>query len=503
MRKNIILATKIIRTQNGLLFSILLFVILAAVTIPGTSLTDWDEGVFALQARWFSSAGQQGKPYNFQTPPLFQLTAAAVSWLSVSHAYALKWISVFFSCMTAIAVFILAKQLYSKTIGIYSVFIFMTTEYFLFFSRSGLSDATFVCFCTVAVLFFVRAIGSARLRDCLFSSLFIILALYTKYSGIALLVILFFLGFLHRKKLHRSWFAAAIVLPGLSFLPFSLVYLWVVGVSELHGRHGPLVGVHHLKYLYYLFVYAPVPFFLTILHVLRTRKKFLTSPIFIIVIAFFIIVGFYYPFFRLAYPLIPLCAIAAACSLDGFRRLKPFVLAGIALSVLLSFRTITYSTSIPEQVAARVTQYAHENDVHYVYSTSPPNILYYLGGDILVPADHPWTAIGRKLPFLMEERTVIYPDSALLEPAGQILFVHATAADSVKRAHESLFRYSVLVSSFEFIDAPVYYKDLFNVQRDARQLYELYQFRTEQLGERVQELWALGFLRYTDVLFTD
>lgn len=500
MRKNIILAKKIIRAQNGLLFFIVLFVILAAVTVPRTSLTDWDEGVFALQSRWFSSAGQEGKPYNFQTPPLFQLTAAAVSWFSGSNAYAVKWLSVFFSCITMIAVFKLAKHLYSENVGMYSVFIFMTTEYFLFFSRSGLSDATFVCFSTLAVLFFVRAINSTRLQDCLFSSVFIILALYTKYSGIALPAILFFLGFLYRKRLHRFWFLLTIVVPSLFFLPFSVVYLWVVGVSELQVRHGSLLGVHHLKYLYYLFIFAPVILFLTILQVIRARKKFLTSPLFIIMILFFILVGFYHPFFRLLYPLIPLGAITAARSLDIFHRYKSLVLAVIAFSLLLSFRTITYTTKVPEQVAARVKQYAQENEVHYVYSTAPPNVLYYLGGDILIPADHPWTAIGRKVPFLINERTIIYRDSILFEPEEQVVLVHATAVDSLKRVHESLFSDAVKQASFEFIDAPVYYKDLFNIQRDISQNYEVYLFRAEKGGDRTQELWEFGFLRSTDVL---
>jgi len=473
---------------------------LAAVTVPKTSLTDWDEGVFALQSRWFSSAGQQGKPYNFQTPPLFQLTAAALSWFTADHACALKWLSVFLSCMTVIAVFILVKQLHTASIAAYSAFILMTCEYFLFFSRSGLSDATFVCFSTLAVLLFIKAIKHGRLLDCILASVFIILALYTKYSGVALMLVLFFLGLLHRKRLHRLWFAVTIVLPAVCFLPFSLIYLWVVGISEMHGRHAPLVGIHHLKYLYYLLILAPIPFFLTVLHAFRARKKFLTSPIFFVIIAFFFIVGFYYPFFRLLYPLIPLCAIAAALSVDALCRFKPYVLIGITLSVLLSLGTITYTTDIPERIAAQVDHCAQENDVRYVYSSVPPNVLYYLGGDILIPAGHPWIAIGRKIPRLIQGRTIISPDSVLLVRERDVLFVHATTVDSVKQAHDALFGSAVLVSSLEFIDAPVYYKDRFNVQRGVPQVYEVYLFRNEQLGERMQELWSMGFLRGIDVL---
>lgn len=500
MRKNTILATKIIRARNGLLLLITVFIILAALTVPRTSLTDWDEGVFALQSRWFSTLGQQGKPYNFQTPPLFQLTAAAISRVFDSHACALKWLSVFLSCMTVIAVFRLVKQLHSESVAVYSAFILMTCEYFLFFSRSGLSDATFVCFSTLAVLLFIKAIKHGRLLDCILASVFIILALYTKYSGVALIPILFFLGLLHRKRLHRSWFAVTIVLPAVCFLPFALVYFWVVGLSEMHGRHAPLVGIHHLKYLYYLLILAPIPFFLTALHAFRARKKFLTSPLFFVIIAFFFIVGFYYPFFRLLYPLIPLCAITAACSLDEFRRFKPYVLIGIALSVLLSFRTITYTTDIPERIAVQANHFARDDDIRYVYSSVPPNVLYYLGGDILIPAGHPWIAIGRKIPRLIRKRTIMYPDSVLLEPGQDVLFVHATTVDSVKQTHDALFESAVLVSSLEFIDAPVYYKDRFNVQRDVPQVYEVYLFRNEKLGERMKELWSVAFLRGIDVL---
>ena len=246
LRKNTILARKIINHRNGLLLLTVLFIILAAVTVPQTSLTDWDEGVFALQAQWFSSVGQQGKPYNFQTPPLFQLTAAVLSCSGVGHAHALKWLSVLVSCMTVLAVFMIVRKLYSEAVAAYSTLMFMTCEYFLFFSRSGLSDATFVCFSTLAFLLFIKAIESGRLRDCVLASVFIILALYTKYSGVALMPILFFLGLRNRNKLHRSWFAITILLPVFCFLPFSLAYLWVVGISEMHGRHAPLLGIHHL-----------------------------------------------------------------------------------------------------------------------------------------------------------------------------------------------------------------------------------------------------------------
>jgi hypothetical protein len=476
---------------------LLLFLILAAFTVPRTSLTDWDEGVFALQSRWFSTLGQQGKPYNFQTPPLFQLTAAAVSSIAGSHAAALKWLSVLFSCITAYAVFKLTKRLYSSAAAVYGVIIFMTTEYFLFFSRSGLSDAAYVCFSTLAVLFFVQAIQSCRLKDCLLASLFMIFALYTKFSGIALLVILFFLGVVHRKTLHRFWLLSTVILPVVFFLPFALSYLWVVGAPEMQVRHGSLVGVHHLKYLYYLFIFAPVPLFLTVVQAVRERKKFLQSPIFFITAVFFIMVGFYYPFFRLLYPLIPLCAVMAACTVMGFGRYKPAVFVGVAFSLVLSFQTIIYTTKTPEHVSSSVHMFAEENRVRHVYSTSPPNVLYYLEGDILVPADHPWRATGDRIPFLLGGRTVMYPDSILLLPDDAVIIVHATAVDSLKDAHPVLYDDAVMVSSFEFIDAPVYYKDIYNVQRDIRQLYEIYIVRP---GEHMKELWEFGFLRQADVM---
>ncbi len=373
----------------------------------------------------------------------------------------------------------------------------MTTEYFLFFSRSGLSDAVYVCFSTLAVLFFVQAIQSRRLKDCFLASLFIILAMYTKFSGVALLVILFFLGIFHRKTLHRFWFLPTIVLPVILFIPFAITYLWAVGVPQMHVRHGPLVGIHHPKYLYYLLIFAPVPLFLTIVQAVRERKKFLRSPIFFIVAAFFILVGFYYPFFRLLYPMIPLCAITAACAVVGFGRYKPVVFAGITLSLVLSFGTITYTTNIPEQVSSSIRKFAEEDRVRYVYSTAPPNVLYYLDGDILVPADHPWRTMGERLPFLLRGRTVIYPDSILLQPNDTVMIVHATAVDSLKDANRVLYDDAVMVSSFEFIDAPVYYKDIYNVQRSIKQLYQIYIVRAD---EHMKELWEFGFLRQTDVI---
>jgi hypothetical protein len=57
--------------------------------------------------------------------------------------------------------------------------------------------------------------------------------------------------------------------------------------------------------------------------------------------------------------------------------------------------------------------------------------------------------------------------------------------------------------SIEFIDAPVYYKDIYNPERAIRQIYEVYIFETEKLSKVIDDLWALGFNREVHIRYLD
>jgi len=115
-----------------------LFVILNVVNLASTCLIDWDEGVFALQGKWIATIGAEGKPFNFQTPPLYQTLIASLFKLLGHRDFILPLLSIIFSVFTIYLIFHLVKELYSIEESIYAVILFMTTEFFLFFSNQHL-----------------------------------------------------------------------------------------------------------------------------------------------------------------------------------------------------------------------------------------------------------------------------------------------------------------------------------------------------------------------------
>ncbi len=494
--KDIVLAKKITEEKNLLHFLVILFVLLNAFGILDSTLIDVDEGVFALQSQWLATMGAYGKPFNFQTPPLYQIIIALLFKLFQINAIVLPLLSSLASIVTIYLVFYLARVFCSKRESLYCVIFFIVTEYFLFFSRSGLSDATFLAFFVAAILFFAKGLRSNLSNHFLLAGLFTTLALYTKYSAFTLPVIFLIIGVLHRNTINKKWFILSIIIPALLYLPYIYLFIKIVRISTIGTRHVPLLGINHLKFLCYIFLYAPIPFILTIIYIFSKAKKIkgLETYFFIAMTAFFFIVGFYYPFFRLAYPLIPLLSISAAKFITKTGKFKNYiVVACVFISLLLGSNTFRYNSDIPKKLAEQVEKYAETEKIDYIFAVVPPNIIFYIRGAIVIPSNHHWLRIGKKIPVFLKGKKIIYPDNNELLDEEKILLIHATTIDSVKQENIELYNRGSLLTSIEFVDAPIYYKDVYNPFRNRKQIYEVYLFENEKLSNQIDNLWKLGF----------
>jgi hypothetical protein len=462
------------------------------LNLQHTALIDWDEGIFALQGQWLSTLGSQGKPFNFQTPPLFQVMLALIFAATGVQSTVLPLVSIVFSCLSIILVYSLGKLLYSSRIGLYAALLFASSEFFLFFSRSGLSESTFLFFFIAATFFFLRGLVHDRTVDFLYSGLFTSAALYTKYSAFPLLIIFSIIGLLARKTFDRKRFMLSVIVPVLLYMPYVILFLNVVGYSSIGARHGSLLGIHHHEFLYYLIRFAPFPLLLAFLHLARAYKR-RTYDIYIIIIVslFFVFLGFYYHYFRLAYPMVPFLAILAARSI---RQQKSYVIAAIfVISLASGFDTATYKTNAPHEVGTAVRQYARDLDVRFVYASVPPNIDFHIGGDISIPETHQWYTLGEKFPVLMRGRKVLRVGNNELRHENRVLLVYATAYQSLDPWIEELLSRSQLMTDIEFTDAPMYYKDIFNPQRKIAQCYRVYLAEREAIGDTLNQFWHLGF----------
>lgn len=500
LRKDSVLAKHVAKEHYIVAIVIGCFLLWSALSLRHAALIDWDEGIFALQGQWLSTTGSQGKPFNFQTPPLFQLIAAFMFSLVRAQPFVLPLISVIFSCLSIILVFLLGKLLYSSRDGLYAVLLFISTEFFLFFSHSGLSESTFLFFFIATVFFFFKGLKYNSTRYFLFAGLFTTAAFYTKYSAFPLLAVFFIIGILKRKTINRKWLILTVILPILLYVPYIVLFLNVVGWSGISARHGSLLGIHHHQFLYYLIRFAPFPLLFTFLKT-ANRQERCTWDFYILVpvLVFFVFLGFYHHYFRLAYPIIPFLAILAA---QYIKRQKTYVIVVILIiSLGLSIDTITYRTDTPHEIGVAVTRYARDRNIQYVYTSVPPNINFYIGGEIAIPETHPWHALGKKFPAFVRGRKVLYQHNNELQHENNILVVYATAYDTLDPITTELLRHSRTILNMEFLDAPVYYKDIFNPQRSRTQLYRVYMLERKMMGGTMDQCWQLGFnQRFTVML---
>lgn len=501
--KNSILAEQITNKNYLLYFIVLLFIVYSVTNLRTTSLIDWDEGVFALQSTWLATGGAEGKPFNFQTPPLFQTFIAFFFKIFTPQDFFLPLLSIVFSTLTLYLVFLLATTVYSKREGIYAVILFATTEFFFFFSTSGLSDATFLFFFTASVFFFVKGLQLNRTNFFVLTGLFTTLALYTKYSAPTLLFMFFIGGILYRREIHKMWFIWTIIMPIVLFSPYVYVFIRFVRLPDISARYGHLVRINHIPFLYYLLTFAPIPLLLSIIRTIFSFKKFNKWDVLITVFlcTYFIILGFYHHYFRLAYPLIPLISIIASRFIIQTRQYRRSVLIGsVAIAVLLSFKTAWYNSDVPKKSGTVVHEYAKKENISYVYALIPPNISFYIRGKIAIPSNHPWARAGKNFPSFYKNTRIIRQDNNELLLETKVLLIHTTLFDSLKQKYKTLYDRGRVVHSMEFVDAPAYYKDVYNPLKDMKQIYEFYILDRNSLGEHIDELWAFGFDRQVTVI---
>lgn len=480
--------------SHGLLWvhlTAILFLLLAIIRFRAFTLIDWDEGVFMLQGRWLATLGDAGKPFNFQTPPLYQFMIAVLSRIAGGDPRILLAITTAFSLATLYLIYALTRRLYSSGTAARAVALFAVSEFFLFFSGSGLSDAVFLFFFWAAISFFLAGVRSGRRLTLAGAGLCTVLAFYTKYSAPVLLLIYPATAWLFRLNNPRRWLFWCVLLPVLAVLPYAVVYVMAVAPAGILSRHATMLGLHHLQYLVYLLFFSPALLILSLASVVRLEK---TDYFFVaIALIYLVIVGFYRPYFRLAYPVIPALAILAARSLERTGPWKTAILAAaLFLSLVLGSRTVLYRTKVPTDIAETVIGQTANAPV-FLLATVPPNITSYLPGIIALPDDHQATRLGHWFPRSLKNRLIISRKLNLLVGRKRVLALTSTVVADIVDRYPALFARGHKLASWEFIDAPVYLKDPFNPLQKSRQLYDLYEFNVGERPDVVDDLWRIGF----------
>jgi hypothetical protein len=506
LRKDPVLAQKVSKKYPLLLAAVIIIVVAySSIGIKNTNLIDWDEGVFALQGKWLASIGDQGKPYNFQTPPLFQIIISILFRLFGYHAYFLQFISLAASCFTVYFIYKISSLFGSPDEGLIAALLFTSTEFFLFFCRSGLSDATFLLFISAAIFFFLKGLKTTAHQEFLWAGIFLTLSAYTKYSAFPFFISFAIIGFLNRRSLKKQWFTLSLILPTVLYIPYVLLFIKIVSISQISARHINFLDLNHIKHLFYLFAFAPLTLLAAVSCLILGYRSIrrINSYLLIFFIVFFLFLGFYFPYFRLAYPLVALLAIIGAQLIQYLGKHRYLtVKVMVILALLIGLRTISYKSHIAESFA-NIVQFHAQEDVKYLFSDVPPNVAFYLDYEPLVEAGHQWERIGKHMPFFMGKKKIIYRENNELKRHGKTLLIHASVFDDLKKEYPQLFQNAILLETNVFIDAPMYYRDIFYPERYAAQRYEIYLIDNSTQKALLDEVWAYGFDQRVTVMLNE
>jgi len=163
------------------------------------------------------------------------------------------------------------------------------------------------------------------------------------------------------------------------------------------------------------------------------------------------------------------------------------------INILFSWDTITYHSYLPESIGIKTYSLCRDYDIRYSFIVAPPNITFYIKGDILLPEDYLGIDILKKIKFL-KEREIIERENNLLKDQQSVLLIYSSIFEETIKELKLAEYERQLIDSFEFIDAPVYYKDLFNPLRNEKQVYKIYTINLKNTNPQLLEkLWELGF----------
>ncbi len=200
-------------------------------------LTHFDEGSYALAARWIASLGAQGHPVEpVHAPPLYPLLAALAFRIFGVQDWAAIGVSAAAGVATVLVVLRLGRRWFGEDVGRLAALLYASSAYAWFYSRMALTDALFCLLFWTALLLIDRALQEGGARRLLAAGLAVGLCWNTKYHGFLPLLVSalwVLLGAARRGdgRVWRRWGAvAAVAVAGI--LPWALTLAWTGKVAE-------------------------------------------------------------------------------------------------------------------------------------------------------------------------------------------------------------------------------------------------------------------------------
>ncbi len=234
---------------------------LSSDPINSDFLSTRDEGLYSYAARSMALFGKwQTDNFSYaRIMPVFSpLQLIGVKLLGI-HSYAFRFVSVFFSLLTIIALFLFIKKNINVFSAIIAAILLSVNFMYLVFSRSGLPEVTMIFFSFLSFIFWFYAIKDKKKTyiNAFLSGLFFIIAFFTKQSMISLIGVYFitsiYLFFKDRVRLKK-------IIVGFSIpvVVLLLAYYWLFYRSnpkEWYDNYLATINIHRLRRGFFSFSY--------------------------------------------------------------------------------------------------------------------------------------------------------------------------------------------------------------------------------------------------------
>lgn len=155
---------------------------------PSTlGLNQFDEGVYAITAAGLTDAGAQAPSFpglvRFAPPVYYSLVALSYTLSGHASDVAAVMVNVVAGSLTILAVWFLGRRWFAPTAGVAAAAILALNEFHITFSRSGLTDITFLLLFITALALIAAAIRRQSVAWAILAGVAVGAAWNTKYHG--------------------------------------------------------------------------------------------------------------------------------------------------------------------------------------------------------------------------------------------------------------------------------------------------------------------------------
>jgi 4-amino-4-deoxy-L-arabinose transferase-like glycosyltransferase len=160
----------------------------------------------------------------FNRPPLWNVLEASFYLIFGFHEVIVKFLTPFIAFLTALAVYLVVKRIYSRNVALLASIIAITIPSYVTYSVLFYVDVLFVFYFSLGVLLAILALRDANMRHWVLAIVFLALSVMTKIPGYIVFPLLgaFFLtGLMQRKSISQlmKWYGLAALIMAVLLLP--------------------------------------------------------------------------------------------------------------------------------------------------------------------------------------------------------------------------------------------------------------------------------------------